>query len=89
MHCCGLDERTDNNETGSDKGEIIFELLKYHLLGNEELQPQIEKGLEDKVDSLVKHQLYTTYKSAPTEEEREKARQEYLDRQGITGGFRW
>lgn len=71
------------------KEQLFWELLKYHLLGNEELQPQIEKGLEDKVDSLVKHQLYTTYKTAPTEEEREKARQEYLDRQGITGGFRW
>ena len=29
------------------------------------------------------------YETAPTEEEREKARQEYLDRRGIPEDFRW
>ena len=29
------------------------------------------------------------YKTAPTEEEREKSRQEYLDRRGIPENFRW
>ena len=28
----------------------------------------------EKLDSMVKRQLYTTFKTAPTEEEREKAR---------------
>ena len=55
----------------------------------EEYLPDIEKGLENKLDALVKHQLYSSYKTAPTEEEREKARKEYLDKIGIHKDFRW
>ena len=35
------------------------------------------------------HELYEKYKTAPSEEEREKARQEYLDRRGVHPDFRW
>ena len=38
---------------------------------------------------LVMHENYTKYKTAPTAEEREKARQEYLDAKGIHPSFRW
>lgn len=69
--------------------ELFFSLLKYHLMDMQELQPQIQKGLEQKMDSMVKRQIYTTYKTAPTEEEREKARQEYLDKIGMNPDFRW
>ncbi len=34
-------------------------------------------------------ELYTKYKTAPTEEEKEKARKEYLDRRGVPESFRW
>ena len=51
--------------------------------------PGIEKALMEKLDSMVKRQLYTTFKTAPTEEEREKARQEYLDKCGMHENFRW
>lgn len=68
--------------------ELFYALLKYHLLGVEEYQLEIQKGLEDKLDSMVKRQLYSTYKTAPTEE-REKARQEYLDKVGVKQDFRW
>lgn len=69
--------------------ELFMLLLKCHLMDIEECQPEIRKGLEHKLDQMVKRQLYTTYKTAPTEEEREKARQEYLDKRGICGDFRW
>ena len=39
--------------------------------------------------TLVERESYTKSKTAPTEEEREKARQEYLDRRGILADFRW
>ena len=39
--------------------------------------------------AMVERELYTRSKTAPTEEEREKARQEYLDRRGIPEDFRW
>ena len=51
--------------------------------------PEIEKALMEKLDSMVKRQLYTTFKTAPTVEEREKARQEYLDKSGMHKDFRW
>ncbi len=41
---------------------------------NEECSREIEKALMEKLDSMVKRELYTTFKTAPTEEEREKAR---------------
>ncbi|MBS6520174.1 MAG: complexin-2 [Clostridiales bacterium] len=69
--------------------ELFFSLIKYHLLDMEELQSQIQKALEQKVDNMVRHQIYTTYKTAPTEEEREKARVEYLEKVGMQRDFRW
>lgn len=69
--------------------ELFYALLKYHLLGVEEYQPEIQKDLENKLESMVKRQLYSTYKTAATEEEREKARQEYLDKVGVKQDFRW
>ena len=66
-----------------------MELVKFHLLDMEENLPSIKQGLEAKLDSLVMRDLYTTFKTAPTEEEREKARQEYLDKCGMHEDFRW
>ena len=68
--------------------DLLLALFQYHLAGNEEYLPEIEKALMEKLDSMVKRQLYTTFKTAPTEEEREKARQEYLDKCGIKHNFR-
>ena len=47
------------------------------------------QGLEQKLDSLVRHELYAKYKTAPTQEERENARQEYLEKRGVPDSFRW
>lgn len=63
--------------------ELFFALLKYHLVEIDDVLPEIKKGLEDKLEAMVRRDLYTKYKTAPTEEEREKARQEYLDKVGI------
>ena len=38
---------------------------------------------------MLNRQLYSRYKMAPTEEEREQARQEYLDRRGVPQSYRW
>lgn len=43
------------------------------MLEQEELLPQIKQGLEKKLDAMVMRELYTKYKTAPTEEEKEKA----------------
>lgn len=52
--------------------DLLLALFQYHLAGNEEYQPEIEKALMEKLDSMVRRQLYTTFKTAPTEEERER-----------------
>ena len=39
--------------------------------------------------AMVMRELYTKYKTAPTEGEKEKARKEYLDRRGVPESFRW
>lgn len=69
--------------------ELFIAFMKYFLLEQEELLPEIKKGLEKKLDALVMRELYTKYKTAPSEEEREKARLEYLDKRGVPESFRW
>ena len=56
--------------------DLLLALFQYHLARNEEYLPEIEKALMEKLDSMVKRQLYTTFKTASTEEEWEKARQD-------------
>lgn len=69
--------------------ELFFALLKYHLVEIDDVLPEIKKGLEEKLEAMVRRDLYTKYKTAPTEEEREKARQEYLEKVGMHRSFRW
>ena len=52
-------------------------------------EEKIIAELKEKYDSIINRNLYTKYKTALTEEEKEKARQEYLDRKGIHSIFRW
>lgn len=53
--------------------------------GDEVLAEDIRKQLESKLDKLIARELFTKYKRSPSGEEREKARQKYLDHMGITG----
>lgn len=69
--------------------ELFTDMVKYFLLGQEERLPDIQKGLEQKLDTMVNRELYTQYKTAPTEAERNKARKDYLDRRGVLEDFRW
>lgn len=36
----------------------------------DDVLPEIKKGLEEKLEAMVRRDLYTKYKTAPTEEER-------------------
>ena len=69
--------------------ELFVALVKYHLLEMDDVLPKIKKGLEKKFEAMVKRDLYTKYKTAPTEEVRERARQEYLEKVGMHRSFRW
>ena len=69
--------------------ELFIALLKYHLVERDDVLLEIKKGLEEKLEAMVRRDLYTKYKTAPTEEEREKARQEYLKKVGMHRSFCW
>ena len=69
--------------------ELFVDIVKYFLLEQEERLPEIRKGLERKMDALAMRELYTKYKTALSEADRERARREYLDRRGVPESFRW
>ena len=54
-----------------------------------ECEDDIKRDLENKLNSVVKRTYYTDYKTAGSEEEREKARRKYLDEVGMHKDFRW
>ena len=64
-------------------------LVEYHLAYDDDYAEEIHQGLEQKLDAMVRHELYAKYKTAPAAEEREQARQEYLDKRGVFPDFRW
>ena len=69
--------------------ELFVLLIRYHLMEVDSNVDEIRIGLEKKLSAMVLRELYGKSKTALTEEEREKARQEYLDRRGIPDSFRW
>lgn len=69
--------------------ELFMMLVRYHLLDEELMKGKITTGLEKKIDAMVNRELYSKYKTAPSKEEKEKARKEYLDRKGYHEDFRW
>ena len=71
--------------------ELFFELVRYFYVEehSNELYESITKSIEQKIDSIVKHELYTQSKIAKTEEEREQARKKYLDMVGMHKDWRW
>ena len=69
--------------------DLCVALLQYHLVKDNDYAEVIQQGVEEKLNAMMRHELYAKYKTAPTEEEREQARQEYLDRRGVPESFRW
>lgn len=76
--------------------ELFFKLFRYHCLQEfseadelEDLHQEISRAIEKKLDAMAMRQIYSQSKTATTAEEREQARQEYLNRKGIHKDFRW
>ena len=75
--------------------ELFLLFYKYHCLelpevDQEQLQQEIRKGLEAKMNAIISRQIYSDSKNpAATQEQRERARQEYLERKGIPAAWRW
>lgn len=74
--------------------ELLYDLFRFFLMDEDEddreyTQAAIVTALEAKLEALVRHDLYTRSKTADTPQERETARQAYLDRVGMRQSFRW
>ena len=69
--------------------KLFMMLIRYHLCDDELWQEEIEAELSKKVDAIIARDTYTKYKMAPTKEEQEKARIEYLDLKGYHTDWRW
>lgn len=77
--------------------ELFRKLLQYHfsdIFGYEdeelfEIERDIKRDLEKKLNALSMRSYYTQYKTAETEQEREAARKKYLDERGVPEDFRW
>ncbi|WP_283109345.1 complexin-2 [Thomasclavelia spiroformis] len=68
-------------------------LLTENLLSNDEVDEneiiQLNNALYKKLDAMIKRDLYTKYKTAPTEEERENSRKKYIEIAKINKKFIW
>lgn len=69
--------------------ELFVRLVKYFLLDEENEYQTIQTLLQDKLERLNRHELYTEYKKADDPQKQETARQSYLDSKGVPESFRW
>lgn len=71
--------------------ETFYSLCRIFLLdeADEDDYQAIRSVLENKLDAMVRRETYTAYKTAESSEEREKARQKYLDMVGMRESYRW
>lgn len=53
--------------------ELFIDLVKYFLADIRWDEDRIRSGLQEKLEAMVKRELYTRYKTAGRPEEREKA----------------
>ena len=68
---------------------LFLELYGYVVLGEYQFHDDIVGQLEDKHRKVYNHLLYTTSKTAKSEDEREEARQKYLDEVGMKNSYRY
>lgn len=70
---------------------LFVYMYRYFVLGEDDaaLRDKISQGLQAKYDAVIRRKTYTAYKTANSPQEREQARQEYLDQAGIPEHFRW
>ena len=67
-----------------------YAIPKRHLASDGSLRShKAGTKLAGELDAMLNRQLYSQYKTAPTEEQREQARKEYLDRRGVPQSYRW
>ena len=77
--------------------DLFVKILKYFYSEEFELDDdelcklyrEIKSGIDKKLDAISRRSYYTEYKTADTDEAKEKARQKYLDAVGMHRDFRY
>lgn len=72
--------------------ELFMDLCRVVLGGVDDPETvfRASRGLHDKLDRMVARELYSTmHDPSKSPQERERARQDYLDARGIPTSFRW
>ena len=70
--------------------ELFIQIYKYFesCRDNSSQTSEIYSQLDYKLNKLISRELFSKYKRAATAEEREQARQQYLDHVGMLNSFR-
>ena len=70
--------------------QITAELFKdlYEFVWEHAPDSELMQQMNEKIDKLIDREIFTKYKRASTPMERERYRNEYLDRKGILKDFR-
>ena len=68
---------------------LFFYLYDYFVYGDVSKHDEITARLKEKMNRMQLRKLYSDSKTAESEEEREAARNEYLDRVGVPEDFRY
>ena len=53
--------------------ELFLQLLQYFLMDNYDGEEKIRLGLEKKLDAMVNREMYSKFKTTPTEDESEES----------------
>lgn len=75
--------------------ELFLDLVKWHnctcdIICTPDRAERIRKGLKNKLDDMTARDLYSVmHDTTKSPQERESARQAYLDSKGIPEAFRW
>lgn len=72
--------------------DLFVDLYVYACRHSEPYDLQFKRlyaGVRQKLEAMMRHDLYSLYKSGADEKIRAKARQEYLDAIGLSDSFRW
>lgn len=70
--------------------ELFVKLVKLFLIGDNSQYTDCKAGIQNKFDKMYRRELYTIYSNKElSPQEREQARQTYLEAKGIPENFRW
>ncbi len=71
---------------------LLFQDLTSYVFAHPDTEDErfapILAGTREKLEAMKRHEIYTRYKTSASEEEKEAAWQEYLDRIGVPEEYR-